>query len=54
MVSFRPDIPYSKAVRKEAWQQSIIQTIVTNTLNLTLGSGLIWLSLYAMKKFNRQ
>lgn len=54
MVSFRPDIPYSKAVRKEAWQQSIIQTIVTNTLNLTLGSGLIWVSLYAMKKFNRK
>lgn len=52
MVSFRPDISYSQAVRKEAWQQSIIQTILTNTVNLTLGSGLLWASLWFMKKYN--
>lgn len=34
MVSFRPDIPYSEAVRREAWQANFVQNVVRVTTGI--------------------
>lgn len=41
MVSFRPDIPYSEAVRREQRQASIVKNIVTWSTGLFLTAGVI-------------
>ena len=41
MVSFRPDIPYSEAVRRERLQANIVRNIVTGVTGLFFVTGVV-------------